>query len=215
MGSTEGKQGVICQKCRVLLDSEFEHVDGQPACDNCAPGLKAEFRARQAASLQLPGGWWTRSILYGGGTSIACALIYAVIVLATGFEPAILAIAIGAAVGMSSRAGAGGMGGVPLQSVAVALVFAAMVSAYAIVAALASSAGALSGLTGEIEGFRSQFGGGAGLFAFAVSRPFMSGAVGLISLVLGFFAAWRFCAGGRAGAAGQDLWQQLANSSKD
>ena len=30
MDLEEGKKGAICQKCRVLLDSEFEVVDGVP-----------------------------------------------------------------------------------------------------------------------------------------------------------------------------------------
>ncbi|MEP7363664.1 MAG: hypothetical protein ABI972_10445 [Acidobacteriota bacterium] len=199
----------------MLLDTEFEYVDGGPACENCAPGLKAEVRKRQAEGLKLPGGWWTRAILFGAGAAITGSIIYAMIILATGFEATFLVLAIGAAVGIAARAGAGNKGGVPLQLIAVGLVYLSLFIAYAVVAAFALGAGDLGGLTAQMQEFRSEFGDGPGALAFAVSRPFLSGPVGLISLVLGFFAAWRFCSEGEAGRAGQGIWQKLADSSKD
>lgn len=198
----------------MLLDTEYETVDGAPACDSCAPALKAELRKRQSAALQLPGGWWTRAVLFGAGAAFAGTAIYACLILASGFEPTFLVIAVGAAVGVALRAGAGNKGGVPLQAISVGLVYMSIVLAYAVVAAMASVAGNLGGLTPEIAEFRSQFGDGPGMFAFAVSWPFLSGPVGLISLVLGFFAAWRLCAESQAGAVG-GIVERLANISKD
>ena len=215
MDTAQGKKGRICQKCRMLLDTEFELVDGQPACETCAPGLKAELRRQQTAGMKLPGGWWTRSVLFGGGAALASAFIYAMIILATGFEPTFLALAVGAAIGVASRAGAGHKGGTPLQAASIVLVYLSMVLAYMVVALYASAAGNLGGLAGEITEFRTQFGDGFGVFAFAVSRPFMSGPIGLISLVLGLFAAWQFCSEGQVGASAQGILQRLANSSKD
>lgn len=214
MATADGTRAVICQQCRILLDTEYEIVDGAPACDSCAPALKAELRKRQAAAMQLPGGWWTRAGLFGAGAAFAGSAIYACLILATGFEPTFLVIAVGAAVGIALRAGASHKGGLPLQGISVALVYLSMLLAYAVVAAMAAAAGNLGGLTPEIAEFRSQFGDGLGLLAFAISRPFMSGPVGLISLVLGFFAAWRLCAEGQAGAAG-GIVDRLANISKD
>lgn len=184
----------------MLLDTGFESVDGMPACDACAPGLREELRRRQAESLTLPGGWWTRAGLFGGGAALAAAVLYALILIGTGLEPTILALGIGAICGIAARAGAGNKGGLPLQFLAVALTYASMFTAYLLVVLLSNGA--------QREGEPVDL-------LYAISRPFTSGPIGLICLVLGFYLAWRFCAEGKAGESAQQLWQRLADSSRD
>jgi len=184
----------------MLLDTGFETVDGMPACDVCAPGLREELRRRQAESLTLPGGWCGRAALFGGGAALGVAVLYALILISTGLEPTILAVGIGAICGIAARAGAGNKGGVPLQFLAVGLTYAGMFTAYLLIVLLSPGA--------QREGESVDL-------LYAITRPFTSGPIGLISLVLGFFLAWRFCTEGKAGEPAQQLWQRLADSSRD
>ncbi|MBK7928791.1 MAG: hypothetical protein IPJ98_15235 [Bryobacterales bacterium] len=200
MASSETTAAPACQRCRILLDARFDIIDGQPACDDCAPGLREELRRRQAESLSLPGGWWTRAALFGSGAALAGALVYALIFIGTGLEPTPLALAIGALCGIAARAGAGNKGGLPLQFLAVGLTYFGMFSAYALVALFTNGA--------QHEGQPRD------LF-YAITQPFVAGPIGLICLVVGFFLAWRFCAEGKAGESAQQLWQRLADSSRD
>src|SRR5205823_6685842 len=74
----------LCVICRAPIEKIYFHLNGQAICPACAEKSKA--------GQQRPNNSWVlRGVLYGAGMAILCAIGYAIFVVATNMEFALLA----------------------------------------------------------------------------------------------------------------------------
>lgn len=118
-------QGTRCETCSVELPYEYYRQGDTTLCGKCAERVKAE--QTQAP----PPGLIGRSVMRGAGVAALCSVAYAAITWITGYELALIAVAVGYLIGNAVRKGAGGLGGRPFQVTAVALTYLAITFAYA------------------------------------------------------------------------------------
>jgi hypothetical protein len=110
-----------CVNCGARILSTYWHANGQPVCQNCATKLQ---NAQKAPSHSL----LLRGAVYAFGAAIACSIAYASILIVTNYELALISIAVGWLIGKAARQGTGGLGGRPVQIVAVAATYIAISS---------------------------------------------------------------------------------------
>jgi hypothetical protein len=101
-----------CVMCARPIHDTYWHANGQNICGDCATTLQ---QAKQAPERSLI----TKGALYALGAAIGCAIAYAAILIITNYELALISIAVGWLVGKAARIGTGGLGGRPVQIVAV------------------------------------------------------------------------------------------------
>jgi hypothetical protein len=152
-----------------------------------------------------------RGLLFGAGAALACCVGYAIIIMATGIEIGIVAIAVGWAVGKSVRKGTGGRGGRRCQIAAVALTYLAFTFAYVPVMMRAAVRDGQQQTGGQQPGQQpgqqrtvtpQQLAMALPAFAgYALAVPFLSlgsgvsGILGIIIIGVGLLQAWRLTAG--------------------
>src|SRR5579863_10487864 len=81
-----------CAGCRKAMEDSCFDLSGRTICTRCAEVV----RRRQARP---HGKALLRAFLYGLGAAVGCAIVYAIVTLATGLSLALLSIAVGYIVG--------------------------------------------------------------------------------------------------------------------
>ena len=115
---------VICEACGKPVGSQYYHINGKTACDNCRQiVLSSTVTPRTTGPL-------VRAGLFGLAAAVAGAAIYYAVIAITNFEIGLVAILIGYMVGYMVRKGAGGRGGRRFQILAVVLTYWAVGLAY-------------------------------------------------------------------------------------
>jgi hypothetical protein len=115
---------VLCEACGKPVGSQYYHINGKTACDNCRQlVLSSTVTPRTTGPL-------VRAGLFGLAAAVAGAAIYYAVIAITNFEIGLVAILIGYMVGYMVRKGAGGRGGRRFQVLAVVLTYWAVGLAY-------------------------------------------------------------------------------------
>jgi len=92
-------------------------------CVTCGEAIKADQQRPPHSALM-------KGFLYGLGAAIAGAILMAVVTLVTGFQIALVAIAVGYMVGTAFKKGTSGLGGRRCQILAVALTYFAITTSF-------------------------------------------------------------------------------------
>src|SRR5947209_3846530 len=112
-----------CALCRAEIAGSYYHLNGSVICTVCA--------GQKRASLEPPRGRvFLKSLLYGLGAALAGSALYAIVLLATGAEFALLSILVGVMVGKAMLKGSGGRGGRKLHIAAVLLTYGSITTGY-------------------------------------------------------------------------------------
>jgi hypothetical protein len=189
-----------CAACRKPMEGSYFQLAGHNICGTCADTVRRRQAHPQAQAL-------LRGFLYGLGAAVGCAIVYAVITLATGMSLALLSIAVGYLVGRAVRIGAGGLGGRRCQILAVALTYFAITISYApVIVKEMRESPKLKTERVKAESVRTKVGpvtlaaGIAAISAISLAAPFLAlaggagGIIGLIIVFLGLAQAWRLTA---------------------
>lgn len=112
-----------CSTCKSALNGAYYHLSGQAICAVCAEQARLGQQRPANASV-------LRGLVWGAGAAAVSSGAYAVIVMATGLELALVAIAVGFLVGRSVRRGSDGLGGRRCQAAAVLLTYLAITMSY-------------------------------------------------------------------------------------
>lgn len=121
--SSPAQSGVVCTQCRQPVVQSYYAVGGRVICSRCR-----EERERIATS-----SGFTRLLrAFGAGLGVAVAgsAVYYGIRAATGYEFALIAIAVGWGVGRAVQWGSGERGGWPYQIMAILLTYASIACNY-------------------------------------------------------------------------------------
>ncbi|WP_031498673.1 hypothetical protein [Bryobacter aggregatus] len=108
-----------CVVCGARIHASYYTVNGQAACPNCGVNLSKSQEAPQKSVL-------LRGILYALGAAVACSIAYAAILTITNYELALISIAVGWLIGTAVRKGTNGLGGRPMQIIAVVATYVAI-----------------------------------------------------------------------------------------
>ena len=108
--------GKACVACSAAIPDEYFHLNGVDLCPGCA-GQWQHFQQEPK------GGALLRGVLYGFGAAIAGAILMAVISYVTGYQLALISIAVGWMVGKAFRTGTGGGTSKRCQLLAVTLAY--------------------------------------------------------------------------------------------
>jgi hypothetical protein len=112
-----------CVVCKTPIGATYFHAQGQVICPMCAERIQSGQQKPPAIALG-------RAVLYGAGAALAGCILYAAVAILLHLEIGIIAIAVGIMVGKAVRAGANGLGGRPLQILAVLLTYFAITTSY-------------------------------------------------------------------------------------
>lgn len=123
-GSSTAQPGVTCGSCRRAIHTQYFSIRETPLCEPC----KVAFEASQVASRSW--GTFGRAVLFGGGATIAGAVMYYAVLAITKLEIGLVAIAIGYMVGYAVRRGSRGWGGLRYQILALSLTYYSVGLAY-------------------------------------------------------------------------------------
>ena len=183
-GDTNEPVGLSCANCRKPISTRYYQIAERPLCEPCKVLVAQELVARHArGSSPLA---FSRAALFGLGAAAAGGALYLAVIVFTGLEIGLIAIASGYLVGRAVRAGAWGMGSVAHQALAAALTYLSVVFAYApmTLQAPAQSAAVQAG--------------GAGLLLSLLMAPaatvvdnMPSGLIGGLIIGFGVYQAWR------------------------
>jgi hypothetical protein len=161
-----------CAVCRKpIADAYFEAV-GSILCANCAARFAANAGSFPALS---------RAALWGAVVALGGTIVWYAITTLLHIELAIIAIAIGYAVGLAVRRGARGVGGWKYQALAMFLTYASIVSSY--VPTIIRQLSEASAERGPVT-----------VFTYAFQAPFLGGAnnlIGLLIIAIGLYEAWK------------------------
>lgn len=114
-----------CGLCASPLRDVYFDAGGSPVCTPCAEQLqRANDRGSRFSRI-------TRAVGAGIGAALGGAILYWAILALTGYEFGLIAIVVGYAVGRAVSWGSRGKGGWRYQTLAMALTYLAIVSAYA------------------------------------------------------------------------------------
>jgi hypothetical protein len=113
-----------CQICTTPLRTSYFEVNGRTVCEGCCSTLRA------GAPIGSRAGRVLRSIAAGAGVGLAGAIVYWAILAGTGYEFGLIAIVVGFGVGKAVHWGSRARGGWAYQTLAMALTYLAIVSAY-------------------------------------------------------------------------------------
>ena len=108
-----------CRICGNVVAGEYFRVNSQMACGKCA----AEAREGQPSDSHAA---FLRGLLLGAGAAVAGLILYATVVIVTGWSIGYLALAVGWLVAKGIMKGSNGMGGRRYQIAAVLLTYAAI-----------------------------------------------------------------------------------------
>ena len=176
-----------CGACGAALEGTYYQFAGHNICVGCGEQVRAGQQKPSMAAV-------LRGALYGLGAAVAGAAGYALFLVLTNIEFALITVGIGWLVGVAVRKGAGGLGGRRTQVIAVVLAYGAITMSSAPV------------LAREFQK-RPQGITGAGyvvvvVVAVALVSPWMSllsgeivsPLLGLLILLVGLYQAWKMTA---------------------
>ncbi len=181
-----------CVMCSTKIGSQYWHANGQVVCPNCATTLGTAQQA-PARSLLLKG------TLYAVISAIGCSIAYAAILIITNYELALISIAVGWLVGKAARVGTGGLGGRPVQIVAVIATYIAISGSlfFQIIYSFFKEGKVVNGILGYVY-----------LFVISLGKPFFElqegfgGLLGIAILFFGLQQAWQQTHGIQVAIAG-------------
>lgn len=170
-----------CAVCGARILSSYSLANERAVCPNCAGNLEKAQKEPGGALLM-------RGALYAFGAAAACAVGYAVILIITGYELALISIAVGWLIGKAARKGTAGLGGMPVQIVAVVATYVAISGSLfvQVIYALLREGREASSWTGYPL-----------LLLYSFGKPFLEmkeglgGIFGLLILFFGLQQAWR------------------------
>jgi hypothetical protein len=169
----------VCAGCKNPIEGSYYQYGGRAICAACSEHIRlAQMQMpREAPSLARP-------LLFGAGAAVACSAGYAVITLLSGLELALVAILVGYLVGRAVRIGANGVGGRPLQILAVALTYVSITISYVPLILRQVSPGQIAKVLPLITGL-------ALVSPLMNLRSGVSGILGLVIIGVGLMQAWR------------------------
>jgi hypothetical protein len=203
-----------CSSCHGSVGGGYYAVNDQILCGSCAATLR-EALANQGSRL----GRLVRATGAGLGAAALGTLLYYGVLALSGYEFGLIAIVVGYGVGVAVRWGSYGRGGWRYQTLAMALTYLSIVSAYippiiegirsanpttASASASDTSAPTASSTTAGSDSAQPADAGSAGvarilvlgvfLIALACAAPFLAGVenvIGLIIIGIGLYEAWK------------------------
>lgn len=113
-----------CHFCKRTLTEHYFDVNSLVVCADCRDAIAREQAKTAGASGVL------KAIGAGLGAGLAGAIVYYLVLVLTGYELALISIAVGYAVGRAVRWGSGGRGGRLYQVIAVMITYVAIVGSY-------------------------------------------------------------------------------------
>lgn len=120
-----GRTGVAtCVGCNQAIVSTYWEIRGSIVCENCRAAFVAATLGGSRAAR------FFKALGIGLVASLICAAGWYLIVKITGYELGLVAVVVGAVVGIAVRMGAGGRGGWAYQGMAVLLTYLAIASSY-------------------------------------------------------------------------------------
>ena len=115
---------VTCSACKQSVHDSYYHINGLVVCGPC----KDKVESSGAGRLSLKG--FGKSTLFGAGAAIAGATVWYAVRELTGYEIALIGIAVGLLVGVAVKRGSRGWGGWQYQVLAMVLTYFAIASTY-------------------------------------------------------------------------------------
>jgi hypothetical protein len=213
----DGSHATSCGACAKTLTTEYYEANGAIVCADCC----ATLRAVGTAGTSLTRG--IRAFGAGAAAALAGSILYYAILAISGYEFGLIAIVVGMAVGKAVNWGAHGRGGWRYQTMAIALTYLAIVSAYVpvIVSEIRKQPAAVEASTkpGETatptahkpaadEAPLTTTGAIAAiaiLIGLVLALPFLSGVqniMGVIIIGIGLYEAWKFNRKGQVNITG-------------
>lgn len=113
-----------CAMCSRPLERRYFQVNGQSVCTLCCGRVKASLDSGTPLKRGL------LALAAGGGAALVGSVLYYAIVALTGYEFALIAIAVGLLVGKAVSWGSAARGGWLYQTMAIALTYLSIVTAY-------------------------------------------------------------------------------------
>lgn len=170
-----------CAICGARILGTYWQLNGRVVCPNCGGNVSK-------ALADPPKPMLLRGALYALGAAVLCAIGYALILVVTSYELAIVSIAVGWLIGTAARKGAEGKGSRPLQIIAVSATYFAICASVFVQSlwVLYQSDRVLS----DLKGFGV-------VLLFAMGKPFyelgegLGGILGIAILVFGLLQAWK------------------------
>jgi hypothetical protein len=202
--------GNHCVTCQTPLQHSYFRLNDATLCPNCAEKARCDHQLEENQASGLP-----RGILFGLGAAAAGSILYGGVALLTGYEFALIAIAIGWMVGRAMIRGTRGRGGRRLQVAAVLITYLSITGGYipAIVQEIMKSStssntsSALSSDSASTTTAEAQAPAGpigtkdvllfvGFLLGFAAIVPFLSvtsisGLIGIFIIFVGLSKAWK------------------------
>lgn len=111
---------ITCTGCHQPIAGDYFDVNGKPFCAACTSAI------RQAHGDGAGAGAFPRALGAGIGAGVVGSALYYIVEKISGYQLAIIAIAVGFLVGRAVRWGTGGRGGLVYQILAVGLTYAAI-----------------------------------------------------------------------------------------
>jgi hypothetical protein len=115
---------MTCSVCGSVLKDSYYVVNGHIVCDRCRRSAEADWNRGGAA------GRFGKALVLGILATIACSVVWYVVLKATDTQWGILAVVVGLVVGGAVRKGSNGRGGWRYQTLAIFLTYTAIVSSY-------------------------------------------------------------------------------------
>jgi len=113
-----------CSTCGSQLTDTYFVANGRIVCDKCRRAVEAEWNRGGAA------GRFITALGLGILATIACSILWYVVLKVTGYQLGIIAVAVGFIVGGAVRKGSNGRGGWRYQALAIFLTYTAIVTSY-------------------------------------------------------------------------------------
>ena len=113
-----------CAMCAKPLERRYYQVNGQAVCTTCCLRLRTSMEGGSRMKRGM------KAILFGVGAAAVGTFLYWAILALTGYEFALIAIVVGLLVGKAVNLGGDGRGGWRYQTLAMALTYLSIVSAY-------------------------------------------------------------------------------------
>jgi hypothetical protein len=123
--ATPALDGPSCEVCQRPIDGEYYEIGGKLCCPSCRPRIEAAFRGGSRAARML------KALFFGSVASAAGAVLYYVILRATGYNLGLVAVVVGVMVGRAVRRGTGDRGGRFYQVLAIFLTYSAIMAMFA------------------------------------------------------------------------------------
>jgi hypothetical protein len=171
-------QRPVCAGCKSPIEGSYYQYGGRTICAPCSEQVRMAAMMPQAApSLGRP-------LLFGAGAALACAAGYSVITGVFHIELALIAILVGYLIGRAIRIGANGVGGRPLQIMAVLLTYVSITISYVPLILRQVSPGQIAQVLPLVTGL-------ALVSPFMDLREGVSGIIGIVIIGVGLMQAWR------------------------